>query len=159
MTESMPSMSSIKVTLTDGLRATVQARDHVITFDEPIADGGTNAGPMPTEMLLGAIGACAAITAQLYARRKGWALDGVEIDLSRQRLKVSDYPPYDPAKHGVGDMINEIRQQMTFKGDLTDAQRARLLEIAARCPVHRILTDPVAMVDELVAAETWEPFA
>jgi putative redox protein len=150
-------MANVNVTLDEGLRTTVQARNHTFYIDEPLPDGGSDAGMMPTEALMGALGACAAITARLYAKRKGWALDRVEIEVSRQRLKVEDYPAYDPEKHGVGDTIHEFRQRMTFYGDLTDEQRARLMEIAAKCPVHRILTDPVAMIEEWIAGEVAEP--
>ncbi|MDZ4764534.1 MAG: OsmC family protein [Chloroflexota bacterium] len=149
-------MANVKVTLGAGLKATIQTRDHITYIDEPVADGGTDAGPMATEALIGALAACAAITTRLYANRKGWALESVEIEVSRQRLRVEDYPDYDPVKHGVGDTINELRQRMTFTGDLTDEQRTRLLEIAGKCPVHRILTDPVAMIEELISADVTE---
>jgi putative redox protein len=92
----------------------------------------------------------------LYARRKGWPLEGVEVDLSLERFKAADYPAYT----GDSDTVNEFVQALSFKGDLTEEQRKRLLEIAGRCPVHRILTQPnfiiEKFIDEVIAAESAE---
>jgi uncharacterized OsmC-like protein len=142
-------MSNVVVRLDEGLKTTIQIRDFTIIADEPASDGGTNEGPQPTEYVLAALGACAAITARLYARRKGWPLEGVEIDVSRERFKSSEYASY----KGEADFVNEFRQRMHFKGPLTDEQKTRLLEIAGKCPVHRMFTDPAFLVEELVIAE------
>ncbi len=142
-------MVQAKLRLDEGLRATVQLGKHTIIVDEPVADGGTDQGPTPTELLLASLGACAAITCKMYAARKGWALEGVEIDLKMEKLKAADYPSYS----GAADFINEFRQRITFKGDLTQEQRERLLQIAGRCPVHRILTAPNFLYEELVLVD------
>ena len=139
-------MTKATLRLDQGYQATVQVRGFTIISDEPIEDGGTNAGPSPKELLLAALGACAAITAKMYANRKGWALEGVEIDLSTARHKTPDYPAYT----GEGDFVHEFRQRIVFKGDLTHEQKLRLLEIAGKCPVHRALTEPSFMIEELV---------
>lgn len=139
-------MTRAHLTLDAGMTTRIEIRGHTVIADEPGSEGGTNLGPTPTELLLASLGACAAITARLYANRKGWPLEGVEIDLDLERFKAPDYPAYT----GPADMVNEFRQRMTFKGDLTADQRQRLLEIAGRCPVHRILTQPNIMIEELV---------
>lgn len=128
------------------MQAVIQVREFTLVADEPESDGGTNLGMTPKEMMLGALGACAAITARMYAQRKGWNLEGVEIDLNTERYKAPDYPAYT----GEGDFVHEFRQRIVFKGDLTHEQRERLLEIAGRCPVHRALTEPNFMIEELV---------
>jgi putative redox protein len=138
-------MTHAHLTQTDGMKTTIRIRDHVLTADEPILDGGTDLGASPTELLIAALASCAAITAKMYAQRKGWALESVEIDVTMERFKAADYPSYT----GEADRVNEFRQRMTFKGDLTDEQRQRLLEIAGKCPVHKILTQPNFMFEEL----------
>ncbi len=133
---------------TSGLRATVTARQHAVIVDEPVDMGGTDTGMTPTELMLGALGACAAITMQLYAQRKGWSLASVEIDLSGERHKAADYPKYE----GSGDFVHEFVQRIHITGDLDDAQKQRLLEIAGKCPVHRALAEPKVMIEEIVEA-------
>ncbi|MDZ4771178.1 MAG: OsmC family protein [Chloroflexota bacterium] len=134
-----------KVILGAGLTTTVQMRGFTLTADEPIEDGGTNLGPKPTELLLAALGSCAAITARLYAQRKAWDLQGVEIDLTTERFKKEDYPTYT----GDAAFVREFVQRITFTGNLTAEQKQRLTEIAGKCPVHRAFTDPQVMI------ETW----
>jgi uncharacterized OsmC-like protein len=138
--------STAHVTLNEGLATTIQIGDFTILSDEPVEDGGTNTGPQATELLLAALGSCAAITLRLYARRKGWDLQRVEIDLSTERYKKSEYPNYT----GDEDFVREFKQRITLSGNLTDDQRFRLLEIASKCPVHRALTDPKVMIEEMV---------
>ena len=139
-------MTRATVRLDQGYRAVIQVRNHTLIADEPESDGGTNAGPTSKELLLAALGACAAITTQMYAKRKGWALEGVEIDLHTERHKAENYPAYT----GDGAFVHEFRQRIHFKGALTDEQKNRLLEIAGKCPVHRALTEPNVMIEELV---------
>ena len=139
-------MTKVRVRLDEGYKATIQVRDHTLIADEPVSDGGTNAGPTSKEYLLAALGACAAITIKMYASRKGWALEGVEIDLSTERHKATNFPAYT----GEGEFVHEFRQRIALKGALTDEQKERLLEIAGKCPVHRALTEPNFMLEELV---------
>jgi putative redox protein len=97
-------------------------------------------------MLMAALGACAAITARLYAQRKGWNLEGVDVEVEWQKVARADYPSY----QGDSDWVNDFQQRITFHGDLNAEQKARLLEIAGKCPVHRILTQPNFITETLV---------
>lgn len=143
-------MSAAKVTLgKTGLKATINTANHVTYADEPVEDGGTDAGPSPTEMAMGALGACIAITMRLYADRKGWALEGVEIDLNFERFSGKDYP----AHEGDDRFIHEIRKAITLHGPLSDEQRTRIIEIGGKCPVHRLMSTPSYFVEEVLAAE------
>lgn len=142
-------MAVANLVLTDGLKVGITVRDVDFIADEPLHDGGTNEGPTPVEMLTASLGACAAITARLYANRKGWPLESVEVSVSHQKIKAADYPAYT----GESDFVNEFRQVITFKGDLTDEQKQRLLEIAGKCPVHKILNQPNFMFEELAVDE------
>ena len=133
----------------EGYRTEMLARDHVFYADEPASEGGSDTAPTPTEMVLGALGACIAITARLYAQRKGWPLEGVDITLDIERFTGSDYPGYS----GDAKFIHEVKDQIVFYGPLDEDQRLRLLDIAGRCPVHRIIENPAVFVEELLAAE------
>lgn len=139
-------MPNVTVNLAQGFETQISTRGLTAIADEPLEEGGTNLGLTPKELLLGALGACAAITVKMYAQRKGWALEGVEVKVSTERFKAADYPGY----AGTSPNVSEFRQLLTFKGDLTDEQRTRLLEIAGKCPVHRILTEDNFVFDELV---------
>lgn len=142
-------MTKATVRLNEGYQAVIQVRNHTLIVDEPESDGGKNAGPTSKEMMLAALGACAAITAKMYAQRKGWALEGVEIDLSTERFKAAEYPAYAGDEDGF---LHEFRQRIVFKGALTEEQKQRLLEITGKCPVHRALTEPNVMIEEMVDA-------
>ncbi len=96
-------------------------------------------------ILLGMVGACIAVTAQAYARRKGWPLEGVSVDLEMARIQREDYPDYT----GDAAFVHEIRERIHFEGPLTDEQRDRLMVIAGKCPVHVTLENPVFFVSEL----------
>jgi putative redox protein len=98
----------------------VEAAGHSLICDEPVADGGANAGPQPFEYVLAGLGACTAMTLRMYADRKGWAL--------RRAAVVVTMP--EPAK---------LVRMVTLDGDLDDEQRKRLLAIAEHCPVHKFL--------------------
>ncbi len=130
----------------NSLKTTITARHHTWISDEPVADGGEDAGPMATEVLLGAVGACVAMTVRFYAQRKGWPLEGVDIDLEMERYKKSDYPAYT----GDSEIVNEFKQRLVFHGPLTDEQKKRLLEIAGKCPVHKILTQHNVFDDRMI---------
>ncbi len=127
----------------EGLRTSVSVDGHVFHVDEPLAAGGGNTAAHPVQILLGALGSCMAITARLYAQRKGWPLQGVEIALDVERRRAADYP----ADAGDASFVHEIRQRITLLGPLDDAQRRRIIEIAGRCPVHRIIDSPAFFVD------------
>src|SRR5215510_8896246 len=137
-------MTTVSVWTDEGLRTQAKARNHIWFVDEPIEDGGSDSAPSPTEMLLGSLGSCMVITVELYARRKKWPLEKVEVNLEMQRFNAVDYPAY----QGDAKFVHEIREQVIFHGSqLTDDQRKRLLEIAGKCPVRRVLLNPTFFVE------------
>jgi len=117
----------------------VDAGGHTLLGDEPEASGGSNRGPGPYDYLLTALGTCTSITLRMYAERKGWALENVEGRLSHGRIHATDCEDCE-TKEGV---IHEIRSEVRLDGNLDETQRKRLLEIAARCPVHRTLSSEI----------------
>ena len=123
----------------------VVAGAHAFYADEPEQLDGDDLGPTPYELLLWALGACTSMTLLMYARRKGWPLDDVSIRLHHNRVHAADCENCeDPTAR-----IDRIEREITLVGALTDEQRARLLEIAARCPVHRTITGQIDIVDRV----------
>ena len=118
---------------------------HTIIADEPVADGGENAGPPPFELLLSALGACTAMTLVLYIRRKQWPVEGVEVDLDHSR--VPGVKPADP--NAATPVIDRIGVRVRVKGPLDEEQRQRLAYVASRCPVCRALTGSPEVVETL----------
>ena len=117
----------------------VQAGAHRLLADEPASFGGLDSGPSPYDFLLAALGACTAMTLRLYAERKALALGRVQVHLTHGRIHAEDCENCE-TKEG---MLDRIDRAITLDGDLDDAQRQRLLEIADKCPVHRTLTSEV----------------
>jgi putative redox protein len=116
-----------------------------LVADEPWEDGGEDRGPGPYELLLGALGACTSMTLQLYARRKGWPLERVQVHLSHSRIHAADCADCE-TKEGY---LDEIRKDIVVSGPLTDEQRERLLQIADRCPVHQTLTHEIRIIGSI----------
>ena len=112
---------------------------HSLIADEPIDVGGLDSGLSPYDLLLAALGACTSMTLRLYAEQKKLALKRVEVRLRHDRIYANDCAECE-TKEGL---IDHIERVITLEGDLDAAQRARLLEIADKCPVHRTLTHEV----------------
>jgi putative redox protein len=110
-------------------RHTVQVRDHQLTVDEPLQEGGEDAGPDPQELLAVSLASCTAITIEMYAARKGWDVGHVEVDVQ-----------YSPAERGCPTKFELV---MRLPEDLPEEQVERLRVIAAKCPVHRALDGEV----------------
>jgi len=131
-----------------GYRTEVAAAGHTLLADEPASVGGTEAGPSPYDLLLGAVGACTAMTVRMYAGRKGWPLEDVTIRLRQGHDYARDCA--DCATQAVA--IPRIEREVEFQGPLTDEQRERLMYIASRCPVAQTLEKGIHVVDVQAAA-------
>ncbi len=113
----------------------VEIRDHHVTADEPEDNGGADEGPSPQELLAGSLASCTAITMEMYAKRKGWDIGDVAVDVD-----------YEPAQRGSP---TKFEMRVRLPKELPEEQRERLMQIAAKCPVHRTL-DGEVMFDERV---------
>lgn len=118
---------------TEGLRTELLANGFDLTADEPASLGGTDAGPTPYDLLAAALASCTSMTLRLYADRKGWPLEAAEVHVGHTKAHAKD------GTTAAGGRVDRFDRTLELYGPLDEAQRARLLEIANRCPVHRSL--------------------
>jgi uncharacterized OsmC-like protein/pimeloyl-ACP methyl ester carboxylesterase len=118
---------------------------HTLTADEPLAMGGDDRGPSPYQLLLASLGACTSITLRMYAERKRLALSGIRIRLSQSKIHAADCVDCETQT----GKVDQITRELELTGELTPAERARLLEIANKCPVHRTLHSEVSVQTRL----------
>jgi putative redox protein len=144
-------MSDVTVTSLSNLKNEVRYGDnHRFIIDEPLSAGGEDAGPDPYTLLLAALGSCISLTTTLYARRKAWPLERVTVHLRQERIHAADcLECMLPTEEGY---VHRIQRSVTFEGNLDDAQKARLREIAHKCPVHKTLTSEILITDLKEAA-------
>ncbi len=130
----------------DGFLQDITSGSHLhMLADEPLAYGGTNMGMSPYGFLSASLGACTSMTIRMYARRKGWPLEHVSVDVSHDKVHAQD------AEVGADHKIDSFTRRIKLTGpDLDAEQRTRLLEIADRCPVHRTLERTSKVVTELL---------
>jgi len=137
-------MSEVIVTSQANLRNEVRyGVGHALTTDEPVEAGGEDAGPDPYTLLLAALGSCISMTVTLYARRKQWPLENVTVRLHQSRIHSKDC---EVCVQGTEGYVHRIERTVSFTGPLSDEQRARLEEIAHKCPVHKTLTSEIVIV-------------
>jgi putative redox protein len=117
------------------LKQHVSVRDHRVTADEPRNHGGEDSGPSPQELLAASLASCSAITMEMYADRKGWDVGEMVVEVS-----------YEPAQRGSP---TRFVMNVQLPKELSEDQRDRLMQIAAKCPVHRALEGEV-MFEETV---------
>ena len=138
-------MSEVTVTSIMKLQNEVSYGDgQTLIIDEPASVGGDGAGPDPYTLLLSALGGCISMTTMLYARRKGWPVERITVRLREQRVHVKDCVECEQNLEGF---VHRIERSVQIEGDLTDEQRARLQEIAHKCPVHKTLTSKIVIAE------------
>jgi putative redox protein len=128
-------MRAISRRVSGKLKQHVAVREHRVTADEPREHGGEDSGPSPQELLAASLASCTAITMEMYAERKGWDLGEVTVEVE-----------YEPAQRGSP---TRFVMQVQMPKELPADQRDRLMQIAAKCPVHRALEGEV-MFEETV---------
>lgn len=112
----------------------IEGGAHALLVDEPVAAGGTDAGPAPTRLLAAGLASCIAITIEMYAKRKKWALGAVEVEVD---VTYEDFTP------------NSFAATVRLPPGLSDEQRERLLAIARKCPVHKVIANETPVSDRL----------
>lgn len=129
-------MATITADLTTGFAVELRAGDHVWYADEPEELGGTDTGPNPYELLMSAVAACTCITLSMFCRRKGWDLHSISARYEIDKVHADDCEDCDDEAVGYVDLV---RSEIFIEGTFDDEQRARLSDIARRCPVHKTL--------------------
>ena len=122
---------------------------HAFIADEPEAAGGEELGPSPYELLLWALGSCTAMTLLMYARRKGWDVAEVSVHLTHDRVHAEDC---EDVEQETG-RVDLVHREISLRGRLSDEQKERLLQVAARCPVHKTLSSSPKVVDSIIVGE------
>lgn len=116
-------------------KTTISAGKHTFLADETEDLGGEDLGPMPTQLLAASLGSCTSITLRMYADRKDIPLDSIEVHVNIDKLSADD---------------NKFTRRLKLKGNLTEAERERLLQVANACPVHKILSGKISIDTFLV---------
>jgi putative redox protein len=129
-----------------GFAQEITVSGHRLVADEPTSVGGTDTGPGPYDFLTAALGACTSMTVSLYARRRQWPLNAVTVKLRHSRIHAADCADCE-TRDG---RLDRIELDVEFHGALTAEQRARLLQIASKCPVHKTLTSEIDVRTRLV---------
>jgi len=128
-----------------GFLTTVNANGHKVLVDEPIKVGGSNLGPTPYDYLSVALGSCTTMTINMYARHKKIPLDKVSVEIGHHKIHADDCLDCE----SKDTKVDVFSRELSFEGDLTDAQRQRMLEIADKCPVHKTLHNEIKITTKL----------
>ena len=141
-------VASVTVTHVPGTtyQTRIDTGDLALIGDEPVEAGGDGLGPNPYELLLAALGQCTVLTIVLYARRKGWPVNGVSVRASHERVVVAEEIEGESIRKKVERIVQEIASQ----GNLDEDQRVRLIQIAGKCPVHRTLAGDLEILEREV---------
>jgi putative redox protein len=122
-----------------GFAQKIDIGSHHIVADEPGSYGGTDSGASPYDLILAALGACTSMTIGLYARKRSWPLEKIAVSLWHSKIHATDCDDCE-TKEG---RIDRIEMEIHLDGAVTDEQRAKLMEIAGKCPVHQTLTSEI----------------
>ena len=141
----MPIATEVVVSNENGLAQEIVSGKHRWRADEP-APFGTDTGPSPYELLLAGLGACTSMTLRLYAQRKGIDLQRITVRIRHSRIHAEDCMDCE-TKEGLLDRID---REIELSGNLDEAQKLRLLEIAERCPVHRTLNSEISIKTSVI---------
>jgi uncharacterized OsmC-like protein/esterase/lipase len=115
---------------------------HQLLADEPESVGGANLGPTPYDLLLASLGTCTAMTLKMYADRKRWKLDEINVFLNHEKVHQQDSEHVESTGESK---LSRFTRDIEIKGELSDEMKTKLLEIAEKCPVHKTLHEPIVV--------------
>lgn len=129
-----------------GLRIDIEAGGHALVVDEPVSSGGTDAGPTPYDLLSAALAGCTSMTMHIVAKRENIPLEGLTLTITNDRMYAKDCVDC----MSESGYIHRFRVEIKFEGDLSEAQRARLRDVAGRCPVAKTLSHEIKIEEVFV---------
>ncbi|MFO7799505.1 MAG: OsmC family protein [Rhodohalobacter sp.] len=129
----------------ENYKTVMTAGRHELISDEPKSAGGQDTGPDPYDYLLMSLGSCTVITLKMYADRKNWPLEDIYVEMLHHKSHAEDCKDCDDPKA----KIDKIEKAIIIKGDLTEKQLQRLMEISKKCPVHRTLLNDIDIDTEI----------
>ena len=132
---------TLTASMRDAFKTDLSVRSHKLVADEPVETGGKDAGPLPFELLMAALAGCTTFTLRAYANHKKISLDGVDVEITLSRRDPSEVPP--------GGKSVVIKKKLKFSDKVPADLRAKLLEIAAKCPVNKALLEGCEVTGEL----------
>ena len=130
----------------DGFTTQIKAGNHYMVADEPTSYGGKDFGPSPYEYVSAGLSACTAMTIQMYAKRKGWIIENVEVHTSYGKIHAKDFVDCDENSAKIDTFNREIK----LESDLDQKQLERILQIADKCPVHKTLNSKTQIITSLI---------
>ncbi|MBU3027212.1 bifunctional alpha/beta hydrolase/OsmC family protein [Zobellia galactanivorans] len=130
----------------DGFSTQMKVGNHFLTADEPVDVGGNDFGPSPYELVSAGLSACTAMTIQMYAKRKAWIIDNIEVHTSHNRSHVADCKDCE----SDGSKIDTFEREIKLTGPLDEKQKKRILQIADKCPVHKTLHSQIQVITKLI---------
>jgi len=131
----------------DGFTTYLKLGNHYLKADEPVRVGGKDYGPTPYELLAGSLSACTAMTIQMYAKRKKWQIDNVQVHTSYAKDYATDC---EDCENNEGAKIDTFNREIRFDGELDEKQLKRLLQIADKCPVHKTLHSETQVITKII---------
>lgn len=141
-------MTSITAELLEGFKVDITNGTHTWRADEPMDLGGTDTGPNPYDLLLGALAACTSITLSMYANRKNIELSSLSVEYSYDKVHADDCAECDDEHSG---MIDRVTARIFIDGSFDESTRKRLEQIAVRCPVHKTLENGIVFAETVFA--------
>ena len=129
----------------DGFTTQMKVGNHYMLADEPTSFGGNDFGPSPYELVSAGLSACTVMTLHMYAKRKGWPLDNVEVHTSYSKTHAQDCAD----SEDNAAKIDTFRRELKITGDLDENQREKLVQIADKCPVHKTLHSKTQIITTL----------
>ena len=132
---------TLTASMRDAFKTDLSVRSHKLVADEPVETGSKDAGPLPFELLMAALAGCTTFTLRAYANHKKISLDGVDVEITLSRRDPSEVPP--------GGKTVVIKKKLKFSDKVPADLRAKLLEIAAKCPVNKALLEGCEVTGEL----------